>query len=82
MPEHVKGDYRVQDDFGGTIHDYQALEKEKLFAEMVVRACDPSPYYARVDLVWDNNNELAVGELELIEPELWFRKSCSCRPLS
>ena len=30
-------------------------------------------YFARVDLVWDNNGELALSELELIEPELWFR---------
>jgi hypothetical protein len=22
---------------------------------------------------WDNNNKLCISELELIEPELWFR---------
>jgi hypothetical protein len=26
-----------------------------------------------VDAIWDNNNNLALAELELIEPELWFR---------
>jgi hypothetical protein len=29
--------------------------------------------YGRVDMFYDNNNILAIGELELIEPELWFR---------
>jgi len=24
-------------------------------------------------MIWDNNNEPAVSEIELIEPELWFR---------
>jgi len=67
------GDYRVQDDFGGSVHDYSATEEEIEFAEMVAKKCNPIPAYARIDLVWDNNNELAVGEVELIEPELWFR---------
>jgi hypothetical protein len=26
-----------------------------------------------VDAVWDNNDNLALAELELIETELWFR---------
>ena len=24
-------------------------------------------------MIWDNNNQPAVSEIELIEPELWFR---------
>ncbi len=70
-----KGDYRIQDDWGGTVHDYQASEKEIIFAENCVAECSPTPLYARVDVIYDNNNELALGELELIEPELWFRKN-------
>ena len=31
------------------------------------------PIYARVDVFLDNENKLALAELELIEPELWFR---------
>lgn len=68
-----KGDYRVQDDFGGTTALYAALPDEKAFAENVVSVCNPQPLYARVDVIWDNNGDLALGELELIEPELWFR---------
>ena len=69
-----QGDFRVQDDFGGTVHDYNPSEKEIQFAEKVVKTCKPMPLYARVDIMWDNNNNICVSELELIEPELWFRK--------
>lgn len=67
------GDFRVQDDFGGTVHDYDAQADEIAFAEKVVHALPEMPAYARVDLVWDNHGDLSVSELEMIEPELWFR---------
>jgi glutathione synthase/RimK-type ligase-like ATP-grasp enzyme len=67
------GDFRVQDDFGGTVHPYEATPEEIAIAEKAVAACPYHPLYARVDLVWDQNDELAVSELELIEPELFFR---------
>ncbi len=66
-------DFRVQDDFGGSVHDYRASDDEIRFAEKVLEACPYDPVYARVDVLWDNNNNLTLGELELIEPELWFR---------
>lgn len=68
------GDFRVQDDFGGTVHAHKPTAEEIEFAEMVVNQVTPLPAYARVDLMWDNANNLVVSELELIEPELWFRK--------
>ncbi len=67
------GDFRVQDDFGGSVHDYQPSEDEIEFAEHVVKACKELPLYARVDIFKDNNNRMALAELELVEPELWFR---------
>jgi glutathione synthase/RimK-type ligase-like ATP-grasp enzyme len=67
------GDFRVQDDFGGSVEDYQANSDEIAFAKNALAACKEMPLYARVDLIWDNSNELALSELELIEPELWFR---------
>jgi hypothetical protein len=67
------GDFRVQDDFGGTVHLYVPTKEEIAFAESVVAVCDPLPLQARVDFIWDNNEQLCVSELELIEPELWFR---------
>ncbi len=68
------GDFRVQDDFGGSVHSYTPSKEEILFAENAVRACFELPTYARVDVFTDNNGKLAIAELELIEPELWFRK--------
>ena len=68
-----KGDFRVQDDHGGTVEQYIATESEIVFAKKCLEKCQYSPIYARVDVVYDNNNKLSLSELELIEPELWFR---------
>lgn len=67
------GDFRVQDDFGGTVHDYKPTLAEISFAENAVKACPELPIYARVDIFTDNDGQIALSELELIEPELWFR---------
>lgn len=67
------GDFRVQDDFGGSVHHYEPGSEEIALAESAVAACNPVPLYARVDIIQDNDGQLAVMELELIEPELWFR---------
>ena len=68
-----KGDFRVQDDFGGTIENYIPNDEEIKFIEKAIKACKPIPVYARIDVMWNNQNEMCVGEIELIEPELWFR---------
>ena len=67
------GDFRVQDDFGGSVRNYTPTQEEIDFAENTVKACKEMPIYARVDAFTDNNGNLALAELELIEPELWFR---------
>lgn len=67
------GDFRVQDDFGGSVHNYTPTKEEITFAENAIKACIELPIYARVDAFTDNNGKLAIAELELIEPELWFR---------
>jgi hypothetical protein len=67
------GDFRVQDDFGGTVHDYTPSLEEIKFAEFTASCFPEPPIYARVDAFTDNNGNLALAELELIEPELWFR---------
>lgn len=69
------GDFRVQDDFGGTVEDYQPTQAEIDLAIAAVRACEALPTYARVDIVNDNNGNPAISELELVEPEMWFRKN-------
>jgi hypothetical protein len=76
-----QGDFRVQDDFGGTVHNHTATDDEISFALKVVKTCPEKPAYARVDMIVDNDDELAVSELELIEPELWFRNSAKAADL-
>lgn len=69
------GDFRVQDDFGGTVEDYTPTQAEIDLAIAAVNACEHMPLYARVDIVNDNDGNPAVSELELVEPEMWFRKN-------
>ena len=75
------GDFRVQDDHGGTVVPHDMTQEERAFAE---RAMDVAvnvmaqrhmgePLYARVDMVQDLDGAWAVSELEMVEPELWFR---------
>lgn len=68
-----EGDFRVQDDFGGTVRAYQPSEAAVQLAQQAVASCPSMPLYARVDLVWDNEGALVVSELEIFEPEMWFR---------
>ena len=70
-------DFRVQDDFGGTVHRLEPVPEQMQLAERAMAACAngdrPAPLYGRVDMVRGNDGRYAVMELELIEPELWLR---------
>ncbi|ADB17187.1 conserved hypothetical protein [Pirellula staleyi DSM 6068] len=68
-----RGDFRVQDDHGGTVHPYEPPPAQIEFAQRAMAACDPAPVYGRVDIVRDHQGNYVVMELELIEPELWLR---------
>lgn len=68
-----KGDFRVQDDWGGTVQPYQPTPAEIDFALFTVQQCPNLPHYARVDICTNNNGKIALVELEIFEPELWFR---------
>ena len=68
-----KDDFRVQDDHGGKVEKYSPTKEEITFAEDCLITSPFAPIYARVDIVYDNNNKPSLSELELIEPELWFR---------
>ncbi|MCG9098754.1 ATP-grasp domain-containing protein [Laribacter hongkongensis] len=67
------GDFRVQDDWGGTVHPHEPSAEETAFAEAAVRSVPFDVLYARVDAIRDNRGRLAIMELEMIEPELFFR---------
>jgi len=71
-PKH--GDYRVQNNHGGTVGPYEPSAKELAVASAAL-ACSPSrTTYARVDLAYFEQGPV-VMELELIEPELFLRFS-------
>ena len=72
-----KGDFRVQDDFGGSVEPYQPSKEEVCFVESIITRLPFRCLYARVDVILDNDNNLALSELELIEPEMWFRFNSS-----
>ncbi len=67
------GDFRVQEVYGGCVEPYSPTEEEKRFAEDAIAAAPYPVQYARVDFTEDENNKPVLMELELIEPELFFR---------
>ena len=69
----AEGDFRVQEDFGGSNRPVSAPPRLIDSAKNVVNLIDPVPLYARVDFVREGGDEFALMELELIEPSLYFR---------
>jgi len=67
------GDYRVQPHLGGTEQRCDPPEGAIELAKAALGAAPAEAAYARVDMVRDLNGELAVIELELIEPALWLQ---------
>ena len=67
----MPGDFRVQNEFGGTVKRVEPSPAARAFAERVVGAAAGGTLYARVDVVESSRGPLLM-ELELIEPELYF----------
>ena len=68
------GDFRVQTTFGGTAVSYQPTQEMKDFATKVLSFVQYPWLYVRVDLV-SYRGKLCLGELEMIEPHLYFREN-------
>ena len=66
------GDYRVQPHLGGTEVPCDPPLGSRKLSEIALAAAPEMPAYARVDLIRLDDGELAVIELELIEPSLWL----------
>lgn len=62
------GDYRIQSCFGGRERPHDPSGAELKAAQRVVDSVEGPLLYARVDMVRTPRGELAVMELELIEP--------------
>ena len=75
------GDFRVQDDHGGTVAPLSVTQTDKDLAQDIMTKCLQhcasqgweAPLYARVDLMRNEEGQWLVSELEMVEPELWFR---------
>jgi hypothetical protein len=68
------GDFRVQEEHGGLIRGVSpAPEDVRAASDAVMRAMTPAPLQARVDLARLADGSLALMELEMIEPSLYFR---------
>ncbi len=74
----AKGDFRVQEQFGGLEKaaeapvDARELAESSLAATAKLMDCGPIAY-ARVDMVRDDDGILRLMELELIEPSLFLK---------
>lgn len=68
------GEFRVQKEFGGSAIAFQADSALWSFAERAFECVPGDWFYARVDVMdWDADPK--IGELELIEPELFLHLS-------
>ena len=67
------GDYRVQPHLGGTEQPCAPPPGSVELAKAALAAAPAEATYARVDLIRDGAGELAIIELELIEPSLWLQ---------
>lgn len=66
-------DFRVQEEHGGSITAVEPDQKLRDAGRQAFEMIKPSPLYARVDLVRNDESEFALIELELIEPALYLR---------
>ncbi len=69
------GDYRVQPHLGGTEVPCDPPSGAIELSEAALGAAPAEACYARVDMIRDSDGELAIIELELIEPSLWLEHS-------
>jgi glutathione synthase/RimK-type ligase-like ATP-grasp enzyme len=67
------GDFRVQEEHGGDIQPCAVTSELRTMADAVMAAIAPAPLQARVDVLRLDGGALALMELELIEPSLYFR---------
>jgi glutathione synthase/RimK-type ligase-like ATP-grasp enzyme len=66
------GDWRVQSNFGGTSQLVEITGELRHIADAALGTIRTTPMYARIDVVY-HLDRWSVLELELVEPELFFR---------
>lgn len=66
------GEFRVQDGYGGTVEAYSPAKTEIKAVTAMLKSVNLNTVYARVDVV-RQHGEFHLMELEILEPELFFR---------
>ena len=67
------GDFRVLEEWGGNTVPEEPSAEALDFARIALARSPAPTLYGRVDLLRGNDGRLQVSELELVEPELYFR---------
>ncbi|MEL6862594.1 MAG: hypothetical protein AAGL11_12215 [Pseudomonadota bacterium] len=65
------GDYRIQSSYGGYETPITPADADLSEAASILGLLDEAPFYARVDMIRDEDGRLLLMELELIEPYLY-----------
>lgn len=71
----ARGDYRANPVMGARVEPAQPGQEALELAQAALAAAPHQPLYARVDIVTMPDDELAIMELELIEPLLYLSKA-------
>lgn len=69
------GDFRVHDDYGGSVEPEAPSPAALAAARAALAAVGHPVHYARTDLVAGPGGQPLIMEFELVEPELFFRHS-------
>ncbi|MGZ3693646.1 MAG: ATP-grasp domain-containing protein [Bdellovibrionota bacterium] len=64
-------EFRVQSDYSGKVESFEPSKKIFAFAQAILERLSPHDSYVRIDLV-DWKTKPKIGEIELIEPALFF----------
>jgi glutathione synthase/RimK-type ligase-like ATP-grasp enzyme len=67
----ASGDFRVQEEHGGQLQSIEPTDAMRALAQRTLNALPENALYARVDML-DTATGLAIIEVELIEPSLYF----------
>ena len=70
----AKGDFRVQEEHGGSFYSTAPANDILQLGKQTIDALEQTLLYARVDLVRLETGEPALMEMELIEPSLYFEE--------
>ncbi|MFT5282880.1 MAG: glutathione synthase/RimK-type ligase-like ATP-grasp enzyme [Yoonia sp.] len=67
----ASGDFRVQEEHGGQLQSIEPTDAMRALAQRTLNALPENALYARIDML-DTATGLAIIEVELIEPSLYF----------